>query len=193
MQAPAVPFIFVSGTLGEEIAVEALKDGATDYVTKQRLERLPAIVARAVEERAERVARRAAEETLRLATAASQVFTWDYDPLHDVLRWDAQCKALFGPPADAAVNYRDSFLPGIHPDDRAKADTAVQAALQPDGRGGYDIEFRTVGLRDGVERWVAAKGCGQFEDGRAVRFVGTVIDITDRKRAYAAVAASEPR
>nr|WP_281367503.1 response regulator [Sphingomonas chungangi] len=190
-RAPNVPFIFVSGTLGEEVAVEALKHGATDYVTKQRLERLPAVVERALEERAQRIARRAAEETLRLATVASQVGTWDYDPVHDVLRWDAQCKALFGLPSDAVVDYQDSFLAGIHPADRAMADAAVQAALRPGGTGGYDIEYRTIGLQDGIERWVAAKGRGQFEDGKAVRFVGTVIDITDRKRAYAAVAASE--
>jgi PAS domain S-box-containing protein len=189
-RAANVPFIFVSGTLGEDVAVEALKHGATDYVTKQRLERLPAVVERALEERAQRIARRAAEETLRLATVASQVGTWDYDPVHDLLQWDAQCKALFGLPPDAQVTYHDSFLAGIHPDDRAMADTAVQAALVP-GRGGYDIEYRTIGLQDGIERWVAAKGRGQFEDGKAVRFVGTVIDITDRKRAYAAVAASE--
>ena len=190
-RAPSVPFIFVSGTLGEEVAVEALKHGATDYVTKQRLERLPAVVSRALEERAVRIARRAAEETLRLATVASQVGTWDYDPMHDELRWDAQCKALFGLPPDAPINYRDSFLAGIHPDDRAMADAAVQAALRPGGTGGYDIEYRTIGLQDGIERWISAKGRGQFEDGKAVRFVGTVIDITDRKRAYAAVAASE--
>ncbi|WP_454885103.1 response regulator [Sphingomonas oryzagri] len=189
--APSVPFIFVSGTLGEEVAVEALKHGATDYVTKQRLERLPAVVERALDERAQRIARRAAEETLRLAATASQVGIWDYDPVRDVLLWDAQCKALFGLPPDAPISYVGSFLAGIHPDDRTAADGAVQHALDPAGSGHFDIEYRTVGLQDGIERWLSAKGRGQFEDGRAVRFVGTVMDITDRKRAYAAVAASE--
>ena len=57
---PDTPFIFVSGTLGEEIAVERLKAGATDYVLKQRMARLPAAVRRALAERAEQDQRRRA-------------------------------------------------------------------------------------------------------------------------------------
>jgi two-component sensor histidine kinase len=61
---PSTPFIFVSGMLGEEIAVEALKRGATDYVLKQRLERLPLAVARALSEARERAERRKAQDAL---------------------------------------------------------------------------------------------------------------------------------
>jgi PAS domain S-box-containing protein len=63
--APETPFIFVSGTLGEDVAVEAMKRGATDYVVKQRLERLPAVVERALEEAAERCRRREVEASLK--------------------------------------------------------------------------------------------------------------------------------
>jgi PAS domain S-box-containing protein len=63
--APDVPFIFVSGVLGEEHAVDMLKQGATDYVLKQRLQRLPAVVRRALTERAERVERISAQRALR--------------------------------------------------------------------------------------------------------------------------------
>ncbi|WP_157217539.1 hybrid sensor histidine kinase/response regulator [Flavisphingomonas formosensis] len=63
--APETPFVFVSGTLGEDVAVEALKRGATDYVVKQRLHRLPAVVDRALAEAHERSERRRAEEELR--------------------------------------------------------------------------------------------------------------------------------
>jgi PAS domain S-box-containing protein len=62
---PALPFILMSGTLGELAAVESLKSGATDYVLKQKRERLPAAVSRAVSEAAERVRRETAEEDLR--------------------------------------------------------------------------------------------------------------------------------
>ena len=62
---PDAPFIFVSGTLGEEIAVEALKRGATDYVLKQRLERLPPTVLRALAEAHERTERQRAQSELR--------------------------------------------------------------------------------------------------------------------------------
>src|SRR5262245_7968565 len=66
--AADVPFIFVSGTIGEENAIRALKEGATDYVLKGNLLRLPSAVDRALRETETRIARRRAEERLhRLA------------------------------------------------------------------------------------------------------------------------------
>ena len=61
---PDVPFLFVSGTLGEDVAIEALKSGATDYVLKERLGRLAPAVRRAVEDAEERLALRRAEEAM---------------------------------------------------------------------------------------------------------------------------------
>lgn len=63
--SPDATFIFFSGTIGEEIAVDSLKQGAVDYVLKDRMTRLPAAVRRAVSEAAERRARRDAERRLR--------------------------------------------------------------------------------------------------------------------------------
>jgi PAS domain S-box-containing protein len=63
--APEIPFIFVSGTLGEEVAIERLKSGATDYVLKQRLSRLPTSITRAIVEATTRAQREAAEEEVR--------------------------------------------------------------------------------------------------------------------------------
>jgi PAS domain S-box-containing protein len=63
---PDLPFILMSGTIGEQAAVESLKAGATDYILKQKRDRLPSAVRRAVAEAAERARRHAAEEDLRL-------------------------------------------------------------------------------------------------------------------------------
>ena len=62
---PDVPFIFVTGTMGEEVAIETLKNGATDYVLKHRLARLVPAVHRALREAKERAERQAAVEQLR--------------------------------------------------------------------------------------------------------------------------------
>jgi two-component sensor histidine kinase len=62
---PEVPFVFVSGALGEEVAVEALKRGATDYVLKESLDRLPATVLRAMAEAREREEKRCAQDALQ--------------------------------------------------------------------------------------------------------------------------------
>lgn len=61
----ATPFVFVSGALGEEVAVEALKRGATDYVLKDKLDRLPATVLRALSEARERGERKRAQDALQ--------------------------------------------------------------------------------------------------------------------------------
>ena len=68
-KAPDTPFIFVSGVLGEEIAIESFKKGATDYVLKQRLIRLPTAIERAISEARERSERRRAERQLQLLVA----------------------------------------------------------------------------------------------------------------------------
>ena len=62
---PGIPFVFLSGMLGEDIAVDALKRGATDYVTKQRLDRLPGVILRALAEGRAVAERRRAEKALR--------------------------------------------------------------------------------------------------------------------------------
>ncbi|WP_256807222.1 GAF domain-containing protein [Bradyrhizobium sp. Bra64] len=131
--------------------------------------------------RSEQAAREAAER-LVLANKAAGIGTWDYDPVNDVLRWDTRCKEVFGLPPDAEVSYEGSFLKGIHPDDRQRAHEAVSAALTPHSPTSYNIEYRTIGLEDGVERWVAATGQALFSDGQAVRFIGTVLDITAQKK-----------
>lgn len=80
---PDLPFIFVSGTIGEEFAIKAVKSGATDYVLKQRLSRLTTAVHRAVREAEERSARQRAEEALQQIRSAER--TRIARDLHDVV------------------------------------------------------------------------------------------------------------
>ena len=122
------------------------------------------------------------EDRLRLAVESTGLGTWDWNLITGGLKWDERCKAVFGLPPDAEVDY-EVFLAGLHPDDRERADRVVRQALDPEGGGEYRIEYRTVGLKDGVDRWVAARGQAFFEEGRVYRFIGTVLDITERKRA----------
>jgi len=121
------------------------------------------------------------EARLRLATEAAEIGTWDYDPASGELRWDVRCRQLFGLSPEAPVTYEGSFLAGLHPDDRQRADEAVQRALDPHGSGRYNFEYRTIGIEDRKQRWIAANGRAFFDSGKGARFVGTVIDITDRK------------
>lgn len=126
---------------------------------------------------------RESEDRLRLATEAALIGTWDFDPATRELKWDVRCKALFGLGPDAEISYEGSFLAGLHPDDLVRTDAAVRAAIAPGGSPDYDIEYRTIGIEDGIERWIAAKGTALFDGNRAFRFIGTVLDVTARKRA----------
>jgi PAS domain S-box-containing protein len=122
------------------------------------------------------------EASLRLAVESASLAVWDFVPTTGALCLDARCKALFGLPPEAQVGY-DAFLACIHPEDRARVHAAIQQALARGGSGEFREEYRTLGLEDGVERWVAARGRGFFNArGEAVRFIGTAVNVTERKR-----------
>lgn len=130
------------------------------------------------------------EERLRLALAGASIGTWDFCPATGEFHCDDRCKAVFGLSSDATIDY-DVFIEGLHPDDRTRIDRAVKSALDPDGTGEYDLEYRTVGLKDGLQRYVHAQGLASFgkvgKERRATRLIGTVQDITIRKRAEEAL------
>ncbi|TNC11775.1 PAS domain S-box protein [Methylobacterium terricola] len=124
-----------------------------------------------------------AKDRLRLALEGAGTGIYDYDLVTGALTWDARTRALFGLSADDPVSYEGAFLPGVHPDDRERADRAVQAAIG--AREGFELEYRVVGRHDGAERVLAARGNTVYRDDRPVRFVGTVRDITEARAAEA--------
>lgn len=134
---------------------------------------------------------RDSEEQLRMATEAAGIGLWDVDIVCDKLFWPPRMKAMFGISADVPVSMAD-FYQGLHADDRESTTAAFAAAIDPQLRALYDVEYRTVGKEDNVIRWVAAKGRGVFdEEGRCLRVIGTAIDISARKASEAALKRSD--
>ncbi|HEX8439482.1 ATP-binding protein [Archangium sp.] len=128
------------------------------------------------------VALRESETHLRLALDSAALGTWDWQIDTGVLHWDARCKAFFGVPLEAEVDYA-TFLARIHPEDRPRVEDSVRRAVLPESGGELGVEYRTRRLSDGVERWGAARGRCFFDtEGRAVRFIGTLMDVTERRR-----------
>jgi PAS domain S-box-containing protein len=179
----ALPILAIAAQANDAAVVELLESGANDCVRAPfdaaelgvRLGLLARLRRTWQELDTER-------DRLRLATKASGVATWDFDPQTGDLYWDARVKELLGVSPSARGDY-DLFLQAVHPDDRAAADEAVQRALDPDGTGEYRIECRMIGLEDRIERWIATQGRAFFAGGKAVRFIGTCLDVTEQKRA----------
>ena len=135
---------------------------------------------------------RRAREQLRLAVDATETGIFDYDLVGDVLNWDTRTRALFGLGPDDPVSL-EVYLARLHPDDRERADQAVSAALDSTGGGTYDITYRTIDPRNGIERWVSAKGQTLFEGDRPMRLIGTARDVTEAHRAEQVLRETEER
>lgn len=126
---------------------------------------------------------RVSEARLRLAVDHADVGFWDVDFVQDTLVWPVQTKAMFGISANVPVTLQD-FYDGLHPEDREATIEAFTAAVDPERRALYEVDYRTIGREDGVVRWVAAKGRGVFDAaGRCLRVTGTAIEISARKAA----------
>jgi PAS domain S-box-containing protein len=138
---------------------------------------------------------RESEERLRLAIEAAEIGTWDLNCLTGENRWDRRCKALFGFPPEAHVEYK-TFLAVLHPNDRARVLETIQRSVHPSSDGSYDIEYRIV-TTEGREKWIRAMGRAFFEEREGerqpVRFMGTALDVTERKRSEQAALEAQDR
>lgn len=183
---PAVPFIFVSGTIGEEHAINGLKSGAVDYVLKGNLLRLAPAIERALADvkkagEQQRVAQALhhSEQRFRLAASTGDVWDWHIDTGESYI--PPQWKLRHGYADEELANASSTWFDLLHPDDVV----GVQKALDAHLREGtpYEVEFRTQ-HRDGGHRWSQAKGTALRDaQGQPTYMAGTIVDITERKNA----------
>jgi PAS domain S-box-containing protein len=185
-----LPFIFVSGVLGEEHAVEMLKQGATDYVLKQRLERLPIVVRRAMAEASERHSRHIAERRLR---ERETYFGQLIDALRDysvatlsvdgaIESWNQASEWIFGYTAEEITGQPGDTFNG-------PAENPGDAPAMPIGAELAEISLSGSRSED---RWLMRKNGSQFYasivttaiydiDGNVRGFSRIVRDMTDSR------------
>jgi PAS domain S-box-containing protein len=187
MQArwPAIPFILVSGTLGEERAIESMQNGATDYVLKDRLTRLCPAVRRAMEEVEGRAAQRQTQEALRLSQQRLQII-FNESPAGIALVGEDGLPVLTNPALQTMLGYtgeelsRMHFCDFTHPDDRAK-DTELYGELTQGSRQSYQMEKRFI-RKDGREIWAnLSVSLAREAAGHASFAIGIIKDITERR------------
>ena len=195
--APDTPFIFVSGTLGEEYAIRALKNGATDYVVKSNLVRLSAAVERALAEAKLLRERRQTETELEIARERLQEREAGLRRAQIMAKlahvitgldgtfesWSDTLPGLIGmQPASMPRSTRE-WLDIMHPEDRE----ALRAKSIEAGATGKRVEVEYRLRRDGAE-WIHVRQVieplgGRPEAGGSERWFSTLQDITEQKRA----------
>jgi diguanylate cyclase (GGDEF)-like protein/PAS domain S-box-containing protein len=185
---PDTPFIFVSGTIGEETAIESLKRGATDYVLKTNLARLGPAVLRAVQEAAQRAARVQAEkallesnERLQMVALATNDALWDWDLVTNTVWRNEGFRARFGYDDKDLAGHSDFWASHIHRDDRAQVLTKIRSAIDS-GHRFWSDEYRFL-RADGTAAYVLDRGYVLHDaNGKAIRMIGAMMDITEKMR-----------
>lgn len=183
-----VPLIIVSGTIGEDVAVEAMRHGAADYLLKDRLARLgPSMEAAMEQARLRRTARETqlkltqSEERFRqLAENIQEVF-WSTDvDKQQILYVSPGYEAIWGRSVQSLYTAPNTWIDAIHPEDRERVH---KAALTKQTAGAYDEEYRIL-RPDGSTRWIRDRAFPVRNDvGIVYRVVGLARDVTERKEA----------
>ncbi len=127
----------------------------------------------------------AALDQVQLSKEAAELGTFDLDLVKGTMHWDERCRVLFGISHNKPVSYEQDFIEGLHPDDRERITKIIDNLyVKSISDGNYDVEYRTVGQKDGIIRWVKAKGKVYFNnEDQPLRFIGSVLDITPQMTA----------
>ena len=195
-KCPETPFLLVSGTIGEEAAIESLKGGATDYVLKPWSERLVPAVRRAIEEAKERTRRQRVET--ELVRREKHIRALTENALDIVTILDHQGLFSYNSPSIKRVlGYEPKDLAGqsafarIHPEDLSRVLQGFDHALRnPDRTITLDFRFRH---QDGSWRYLEAVGRSRLDDPAIGGVVINSRDISDRIQVEAGLRDSEQR
>jgi PAS domain S-box-containing protein len=124
---------------------------------------------------------REAEERLRLAPEAARIGTWTWDLSSHSIVWSPEMEYIFGLAPGSFAGTEEAFLAVVHPQERAKVQDVIVAAVER--RGQYEVEFRYLHA-GGDARWMLCRGkvCSD-PFGLPVRIVGIGIDVSDQRRA----------
>jgi len=186
---PSTPFIFFSGTIGEEVAVESLKNGAVDYVLKQKPGRLGAAVRRALRNAAERAklkkaeqALRESEERFRVVARATNDVVWEWRVQNNEVWFSSNFETSFGHAVENAGMSSEQWFDFIHPDDKGRVVSSIAGLLATGGKVWWS-EHR-IRRANGSYAYIFDRASVIYDaKGKPQRMVGVKIDMTERKQA----------
>ena len=194
---PDIPFILISGTVGEEIAVTAMKHGATDYLLKDRIARLGSAVRQALEQRRLREERRQAELIQAELSHRNESFVralgeivYDHDVTSHQINWAGDLVKCIGWSAIELGTDARNWAERVHPDDLARVNAQLETlSIEPLFVSEYRFRHKA-----GHYIWIFDRGViSRNPHGRITRVVGIMWDITARKRAEEHLRENEER
>ena len=128
-------------------------------------------------------------QRLTLATESARIGIWDWNVVTNQLIWDVQMYALYGIQEQDFSGAYDAWQKGLHPDDRARAEVEIAAALK--GANGFHTEFKVLWPNGEVRHIEAHALVRHADDGSMAHMIGVNWDITERKRAEEALRKAE--
>lgn len=185
---PHIPFIFVSGTIGEENSIELIKNGLTDYVIKDKLFTLASKIKRALKEADEKQKRDKAEQERiesgrRLARAQqlAHMGSWELDFATGTIQFSDEACRIYGIPIKECNQTYDSWLSFIHIEDLDFLLKEIKRARELNEDSFF---YHRIVLRNGLVKHIYSESKVEFDsNGVATGNYGIVHDITEKKLA----------
>jgi PAS domain S-box-containing protein len=183
-----VPFILITATVSEEFAVNVMKEGASDYVLKDRLQRLPNAIINALGKFQSDAERQvylnkivASEALFTKAESIAEFGTWRVDLTNNVTTWSAGNYTLLGYDYDEVEPGYESFLKNIHPDDKQFVEETLKSSLEKSRSGQAD--FRIVNKDNSIRHVHTQYEFERDQTGHVVYLTGFNQDVTRQQLA----------
>ncbi|MEA3109566.1 MAG: hypothetical protein QOI88_4171 [Gammaproteobacteria bacterium] len=181
--APDVPFLFLSGTIGEETAIESLRSGAMDYVLKNNIARLVPAVERVRREMQSRMERRRTAQQLRDIVATSQDWIWELGADNRLVFTSPSAVQILGRPLEA-VRHED-FIALVAPEDRAAVGASLNELCETRTTVRFLARFQRGNLSPG---WLETRALARLDSkGIVIGIRGSSRDVTEQQEQQARI------
>lgn len=184
-----LPFIILSGSIGEDTAVAAMKAGAHDYIMKGNLSRLVPAVERELREAEVRHERNQAEgqlhesiERFQIVTRATNDAIWDWDLTTNYVWRNESASSLFRYPEDKVGSGVAWWIERLHPEDKEKVLSSIHNVIDQ-GEQFWSDEYRFLRGDGSYAEFFDRGYVVRDQSGKPVRMIGAMMDITERKQA----------
>ncbi|HTA26279.1 MAG TPA: response regulator [Bacteroidia bacterium] len=180
------PIILVTATMSEEFAANVMKQGAYDYILKDRLQRLPTAILNALEKsRFESEKEKYILETIssdalfKKAEKIAHFGIWESNLITGKVKWSDEMFEMFGYKKNEIEASRKNFLKAIHPEDKQRVENLLEGSVN--SFNSFTIDFRVTGTGHLIKHIHSVVTVEKDEEGEPIRLIGFNQDATEEK------------